>query len=360
MNKNSEKIDATKMYLAMAFLKECNYDCGYCDPFGESKITHGKNMNFNEFKQVIDASYVVGFRTFRFTGGECTIVPWFQDAVAYVAGEHDGVRVNICTNGSLLEKHLDVLSKYKDNVSLRISLDSIDPTKRNFGIRKVLTPDLDKVLHQLKDIGIYTRFNTVVTQKNLDQVEDIIKYASELKMDVKLLDMYVQDKYIATHGKNGLELKSDPLEYWKDNYVDLNILRPILEKRADKILPHYNKDGGFGIPMYAYDMDGITVIFKDSTGGAYFNKKHCIESCALFGQSCQEGVYTPHVSSNMVMHINGCHNTKYQWDLRNKTREEQENSFYQILDLFQDLVHVTSPPANIIEHMQKSKVINYD
>lgn len=346
LEKDSPKIDPSQLYLAVAFLKECNLKCGYCHPEGESKITNGRNMTFPELKEVFSAAYDSGFRVFRFTGGECTVLPWFGNTLEYVMGLDPKVRVNVCTNGTTLDKHLDLFEKHKDRTSLRVSLDSLDESKREAGIEKILTPKLDANLRELVKRGVYARFNTVVTTQNVDQVMPIIEYASELGLDVKLLDMYVQDQYIATSAGNG-KPPQDPFDYWKANYVDLTTLVPMLQERGEEVIESYNRDGGFGIPMYGFKINGITVILKDSTKGAFFSRSKCIQSCPLFGKSCQEGVYTPHVSSNMVLHINGCHNTQYQWNLRGRSPEEQRGMFRNILNCFQDLEHVQNPPETI-------------
>lgn len=340
------EIDPKKVYLAIAMLKECNFACGYCHPFGESKITHGKNMDGAEFRSIIDASHDAGFRTYRLTGGECTVLPWFPQAVEYIA-DKDGTRINVCTNGSTLDNHLDLFSRHKDKVSLRVSLDSLDTEKRKEGIDKILTPHLAENLEEVSERGIYTRLNVVVTKKNVDEIPAIIRFAGSVGIDVKLLDLYVQEQYIDTHGKQG-NGTGDATSYWNDNYVDLTTL-----DLAGIDAPGYNRDGGFGIPMYSVQRDGITVIFKDSTKGAHFSESVCVKTCPLYMTQCQEGVYTPHVSSNLTLHVNGCHNDNEQWELRGLSRDAQTAAFKGIWQrFFQDLVHVPTPPQTIRRQLE--------
>jgi MoaA/NifB/PqqE/SkfB family radical SAM enzyme len=346
------KISPCSLYLAIAFLKQCNFACGYCHPFGESKITHGENMTCDELKQVIDAAHQVGFRVYRFTGGECTILPWFSEIVNYALEKSSDVRINICTNGSTLDQYIDLYSFYKDRVGLRISLDSLDESKRTAGIDKIMTPKLYQSLQKLSESGVYARFNTVVTSVNVEEVLPIVSVAAQLSFDVKLLDLYVQDQYIATHGKQGnYSESSSPFDYWMRNYVDLNSIVPQLRDICDEEVASYNKDGGLGIPMYAFNVSGIKVILKDSTRGAFYSKSKCIDSCNRFGLTCQEGVYTPHVSSNMRLHINGCHHQSYQWDLRGQSLAAQVNMFTSILECFQDLEHIQQPPETIAQFL---------
>lgn len=333
------------LYLAIALTKNCNKRCGYCHPFGESKITHGTDMSQKEFAEVLDSAYKVGFKTYRFTGGEPTIVSWFKESLDSFLDSHSDVNVNICTNGAKLDDYLNIFQKYSNQVGLRISLDSLDPSLKEKGIDKILTPSLHKTFSNLRSSGIYTRFNTVVTQINKDQIMPIIDYAQNFGFDVKLLDLYVQDKYIATHGKN-VKKFGDPAEYWKKNYFNLEELTSELFKKSNGNSKEYNKDGGFGIPMYSFNLGDIKVIFKDSTKGAHFSRSNCISSCPLFGSQCQEGVYTPHVSSNLILHINGCANKELQWNLKGTSNEGKIKMFSQIINCFQDL-EIRSPPKTI-------------
>jgi len=349
---------AKQLYLAIAFLKECNYKCAYCHPFGESKITHGQNLSKEELERVVDVAVDSGFERYRFTGGECTLLPWFGEVLEYTLDKDPRLHVNICTNGSTLDRHMELFGRYKDRLDLRVSLDSTLEEHRQAGFNKVLTPKLEKSLNELSQRKISTRFNTVVTQQNKSEVYKIIDLASNLGFDVKLLDLYTQDEYIATHGVAGTKdkkIKIDPLEYWRRNYVNLNEFVPTFEKIARGRIEHYTKDGGFGIPMYAFEINGIKVIFKDSTKGTFYHRNECMKNCNYFGTTCQEGMYTPHVSSSMVLHVNGCHNPKLRWNLRNKTPKERLQAFNEILSLFTDLQYVPIPPKPIKFYMNNLK-----
>lgn len=334
MQANDLETIAEKLYLAIALTAACNFRCGYCHPFGESKVTHGKNLSESELKDIVDSAHDCGFRTFRFTGGECTILPWFGEVLEHTL-QKEGVHVNLCTNGSTLAEHIDLLEKHKNQVSLRVSLDTTSEKDRKFGFYKVLTSELETTLEDISTRGIYTRFNTVVTQQNKSEVFKIIKFAQKLSFDVKLLDLYIQNKYIFTEGK---PISSE--EYWNNNYVNLRSFAKELEPIAQEKISSYNIDGGFGIPMYAFKIGNINVIFKDSTKGSFYHREKCIKKCELFA-NCQEGVYVPHVSSDATLHINGCYNPKLRWNLRNKTAMQRASSFYEILSLFSNLEHRT-------------------
>lgn len=344
------------LYLSIAFLKQCNLACGYCHPFGESKMTHGRNMDFGEMQQVLSASHAAGFRVYRFTGGECTIVPWFPDAVRHAMELDPSVRVNVCTNGTTLGDFIDLFSQHRDRIGVRVSLDSLDASKRAVGLDKTLTNDLLEHLTALKHRGVYVRLNVVVTRFNVDELPEIIDLGVALGIDVKLLDLYVQDEYIATHGKAGTRAPGDPTLYWESAYCDLGTLVPYLEERSTARCAIYNRDGGAGIPMSSYSIEGIEVILKDSLRGAFFSRSVCSDGCPYFGRECQEGVYTPHVSSNMVLHVNGCKNQAYRWNLRGAGFAEQVRQFRAIVEtFFEDLMHVPEPPRALMRRRHRRR-----
>ena len=243
---------AARLYLSIAFIKECNYKCGYCHPFGESKITHGQNLTQTELEEIIDAAVDSGFRVFRFTGGECTILPWFGDILEYTLLRQPSAHVNICTNGSTLDKHMALFDRHKDRISLRVSLDSTNSAHVALGFDKILNDSLKASLLELSRRHISTRFNVVVMQPNKSEIAKIIEYAALLGFDVKLIDLYTQDQYIATNGVAGNKrdlLQIKPLDYWRQNYVALNKFIADYQPIASDIIHSYNKDGGFGIPM---------------------------------------------------------------------------------------------------------------
>ncbi|WP_169248436.1 radical SAM protein [Candidatus Competibacter phosphatis] len=354
--KESPQQIASKLYLSIALLKECNYKCAYCHPMGESKVTYGENLTQRELEEVIDAAVRSGIKRYRFTGGECTLLAWFEEALVYALKRAPDVHVNICTNGSRLGRHLDLLEKYRDRVGIRVSLDSTNENHRQAGLYKILTHNLKETLVELSRRGIRTRFNTVITSINRKELDALADLAISLGFDLKLLDLYMQEEYIATRDASGAHAQEDSnraMEYWRENYVDLNDLIPEVQRISDRKIDKYCEDGGFGIPMYAYETGGARIIFKDSTRGSFFHREDCMNRCRYYGLTCQEGIYTPHVSSNMILHVNGCHNPALQKNLRSRSADEMLQAFREFLSLFTNLQYVPTPPPPLSYHVNR-------
>ncbi len=340
-----QNISAKDIRLAIALLKECNLSCAYCDPVGENKMSWGRDMSLNEAKAIIDSAHDTGFKLFRLTGGEPMSVQWFSEILAYLLSKDNDSKINISTNATFLNHYLDLIEQNKERIKLGISLDSLIQSKKKQGIEKILTNGLDKNLKEASKRGINVRLNTVVTKLNVDEVPDLISYASTLGFDIKLLELFYQDRYIATE-KN----KENPKDWWKNNYVDLTSLIPELQSKSNKEMYPYTKDSLFGVPIRAFNLERNLVLLQDSTNGAYFSKSKCVDSCPHFGDDCQNGVYSPLITSNMVALIDGCRNEKLRWNLRGKSLQEQKSMLQEIVGYFQDLAHINAPLKAIKEH----------
>lgn len=335
------KKTAAGLDLGIAMLKECNLRCAYCHPYGQSKIAYAENakdnMTESETKQAISVAYEAGFKNFKLTGGEPTLLPWFGRIVEYIAAMDPDNKINIVTNGTNLSKVMDLLEAYKDAIALQVSLDSFNTANISNGLDKVLTVTLKSQLDELSNRKIKTRLNMVVTKINKDEVPAMIDIASELGFSIKLFNLFIQEDYIATNGSfNGSSTQlSDPKDFWKANYVDLGELIPYLAKAADTELKS-TKDGIYGSAK-EFRIKGIDVLLLDSMRGHFYNIEECVKKCSRFCKPSDRGMYNPMISSNMVLHIDDCYNPMLRWNLRGASHNSQLLSFETVLKIFSNL-----------------------
>lgn len=335
------KKTASRLNLGIAMLKECNLRCIYCHPYGQSKISYSKraedNMTEEETKQVLSVAYEAGFRNFKLTGGEPTLLPWFSSIVKYIVDMDPRNKINIVTNGTNLSKIMDLLETHKEAIALQVSLDSLNPANIEFGLDKVLTSLLRIRLEELARKNINTRLNMVVMKINKDELPVMIDFASELGFSIKLFNLFIQEDYIAINrafNKYGTTF-SNPNDFWKANYVDLGELVPYLAKVATNESKYMN-DGVYGSAK-GFKIKGIDVLLLDSMRGHFYNIEECVKKCNLFCRPSDRGMFNPMISSNMVLHIDDCYNTALNWNLRGTTRESQLQYFEAILKIFSDL-----------------------
>jgi molybdenum cofactor biosynthesis enzyme MoaA len=344
MKEDKLRDTAHELYFSIAVVKECNCKCGYCYPFGQNKSI-GANMSDEEFFSIVTAAYESGFNKFKISGGEPTLVKWLFDEIEEVLNLHPEVNFTIITNGYDLEQHLDALEKHKDNISIQFSLDSASDQPKE-GISKILNDKTRKLLLKLSEHGIKTRINTVLTKQNKVEVNEIIRLAAKLGFSIKLFNLFIQDKYIATNGVNGVIGKYSnlsPFEYWKENYVNPEEVLDIIKRDYEVEKVDAVNEEGFGSVQTTLRANGVKVILLNSSGGAFFNPDICIKKCPLFGKTCEKGLFNPLVSSNAMLHIDDCNNQTYRWNLRGKSHEEILLSMKEILKLFAEVKFVNNP-----------------
>lgn len=328
------------VYLAISMTSNCNLKCFYCKPTGESISGETGTIEYSYFCKIVSSAYRQGIDKFRLTGGECTIVPYFSDAIEFIMGLGDDTRINICSNGCKLKQFIPLIAKYKDRINVRISVDSICEYLNGYHFPKWLSADTIDCTKALLKAGIRTRYNIVITSYNIEQVKELVEKSLNIGVDLKLLDLYVQDVYLG--GKGTSE------DFWNSTYQSLSQFRDWLFSISDRFVEDYWDDSAYGIPMNAYFVGDQSIVLKDSSKGAHFSK-YCIEKCEKYS-TCQEGIYVPFISVGNVLHINGCYNENLRWRLSNKTDAEMDKDFAEMLRLFDSLVVKTDAAKNFFGH----------
>ncbi|MDR1583061.1 MAG: radical SAM protein [Prevotellaceae bacterium] len=334
------------LYLAISLTTRCNLSCFYCKPTGESISEQTGDLSFDDFQRIVHSAYLQGINKFRLTGGECSLVPYFEDAVHFIMELGSDVRINICSNGFLLPKFFELFKEYKDRINVRISVDSLQKELNGVTFPKYLSHQIESIVQPLLKIGIKTRFNIVVTSYNFCELEKLIKRSLSIGVDIKLLDLYIQDVYL---GESRSSMINNPKKFWQTTYVSLTQIKPFLEKICDTYIDNFDEDSAFGIPMRAYKYKNQAIILKDSSKGAHFSKI-CKKGCKKYLE-CQEGIYVPFVSVGGVLHINGCRNEKLRWNLSNMTNEAMQAAFREVLALFDDLEVCYDSSISFCKHL---------
>lgn len=320
------------IYLALSITTRCNLKCFYCKPAGESICGQKGDMLLKDIKCITEAAYNEGVTKFRLTGGECTIHPHFGEIVTHILGLGNDVRINICSNGAHILDYLDLLKSNKDRINIRISVDTTQKALNGIEFDKYLSPSIEEITKILVANGIRTRYNIVVTSYNKSDILTIINKALLLGVDIKLLDLYIQEVYLGNESNK----RSSSEQFWEKTYESLTQFIPELEQICDhNIVNDYDEDSAYGIPMRAYKYKNQLIILKDSSKGANFSVI-CKKLCQYYS-NCQEGMYVPFVSVGNVLHINGCHNKNLQWNLNNASFIQIREAFKDILSIFSNL-----------------------
>lgn len=329
MNKN-KRIN----YLAIAITTNCNCNCFYCKPTGESILPNMKGtLNFQNLKKIIKVAYELGITTFRITGGEPTTVSYLPSLICYIMELGNDTKVRLNTNGYKLdnEELLNIIESYKERMDIVISVDSVNEYINGIHYPKYLSLKVQNIAMELVKRKIQTRFNVVVTRQNISEVKALIDKSIALGVNIKILDLIIQNEYFGTD-KN---LKGEEaVMFGKASYAPLESIIKYLEAISDRSKEKYHMWNTFGIPRSGYFIGNQWVQVKDSSRGAEYSKV-CIEKCPYY-ESCNEGLFSPFISVGEILHLSGCKNKDLYYTLKGKSEAEIKKALDEILTLFEN------------------------
>jgi len=178
--------------LRVGITPDCNLHCLYCPPHGDNFSVVDDSLSIKELLNILEISYTKGIRIFKITGGEPLLAIEKLRSILNLLSSKKQADVSITTNGILLKKYVNFLSKY--NLSkVRVSLDTID--KQEF--KKITGVDgFENVVEGIraaKKAGISIRVNAVIMKRNSD-IKALIDFCNKEGIDIKLFDMNYFDE----------------------------------------------------------------------------------------------------------------------------------------------------------------------
>lgn len=321
-------------YLAIALTTNCNYNCFYCKPTGESILPNEKGtLDFQNLKKIIKVAYELGITTFRITGGEPTTVSYLPNLICYIMELGDNTKIRLNTNGYRLddEKLLNIIELYKDQMDIVISVDSVNEYINGIHYPKYLSQKVQNLATELVKRKISTRFNIVVTKQNIREIKTLIDRSLALGVNIKILDLIIRNEYFGT-------IKSltgeEAITFGKNSYAPLESIIKYLETISDNSQEEYHIWNTFGIPRSGYFIGNQWIQIKDSSRGAKYSKV-CIEKCPYY-DSCNEGLFSPFISVGEILHLSGCKNKDLYYILNGKSEAEIKKALDDILTLFKN------------------------
>lgn len=158
----------------------CNYHCSYC-MFSCEAQKYDNELNTEEVMQAIKDLKENNFTYIKFTGGEPFIRKDMIEILKYASKL--GFDMDISTNASLLTS--EIVKKLKSiNFSMvHVSLDGYDKKSHEFVRGNNTFEPTIRGIKLLTENGIYTRLGTVIYSQNENDLEKIVKLASELKVN---------------------------------------------------------------------------------------------------------------------------------------------------------------------------------
>jgi GTP 3',8-cyclase len=178
-------------YLRISVTDRCNFRCVYCMPLdGLRFLPNSELLSPAEIETVIRAAVAVGFRKFRFTGGEPTLRLDLPEIIARAASVAGVGRIALTTNAMLLDTLAEPL-KRAGLSRINVHLDSLN---RETLERQMRWANFDRVwagIMAAERAGLTPiKLNAVVTAGyNENDVVDLARLTVERDWHVRFIEL---------------------------------------------------------------------------------------------------------------------------------------------------------------------------
>ncbi|WP_461207632.1 radical SAM protein [Clostridium sp. DL1XJH146] len=158
---------------------KCNIRCLHCyGNFGEIK---SEVMSLSKSKTLLDDLKNMGVQLIELTGGEITVHPNIKEILLHAVNLNFD-QISFLTNGiALSDDIIDILIKNRSKIYVQIDLHSLDDNYLKWFTKVPNTLNLIKSnIIKLSENNVRMRIATIITRKNMDEIEDIADWVHNL------------------------------------------------------------------------------------------------------------------------------------------------------------------------------------
>lgn len=171
------------LYVKVKLIYGCNLKCEMC------KHWHGAReapLSMERFQELVSELAELGCRKLHFSGGEPLLRPRVPELTEHAAGL--GLRVNLTTNGTLVDKEMAKRLIVAGLRAVNVSLDSPersihDQVRGERGAWKLTTRAVEHFRRYARKGKLEIRLNTVVSRHNYDSLAALPDLAHSLGVD---------------------------------------------------------------------------------------------------------------------------------------------------------------------------------
>ncbi len=173
----------------------CNMNCAHCG--SEAGSARGQELNHEEAMDLCRQLGKMGCELLTLLGGEPFLREDWQD-LALCLNDY-GVKVNVISNGWIMDQALAEKIKKANLANVAISLDGIEATHEKVRRKKGSFQRVLNGLSLLRQNGISTAMVTTITIDNLSELDQIYQIAIEKKVDIWQLQIGVPRGNMCEH-----------------------------------------------------------------------------------------------------------------------------------------------------------------
>ena len=181
-----------KKYLRVIVSERCNLKCVYCHHEGRVDALIGEKIADNhlfDLKELLNQAVDCGYTKIKISGGEPLLFPNVLQICNAFQDKFDDI--GFTSNGTKIMELQPEFERIKGSkLSFNITLNSIDPKKYQEITGMDTLAEVKEGIEYLVDNGFKVKINTVITSKNVDDIESLIAYAARLGISIKLLDLF--------------------------------------------------------------------------------------------------------------------------------------------------------------------------
>jgi cyclic pyranopterin phosphate synthase len=178
-------------YLRISVIDHCNLRCVYCMPLrGLSFVPSPELLSPAELELVARATFKVGFKRVRLTGGEPTLRPDLVEIVARIASVEGCEDVAMTTNAILLPRLAQALV-HAGLSRVNIHVDTFNPARLRKIMRFGSLEEIEAGIASAEEAGLRPlKINVVVTRDYNDlDVVDIARRTLERDWQVRFIEL---------------------------------------------------------------------------------------------------------------------------------------------------------------------------
>ena len=158
----------------------CNFNCKMCYVHLSGDQLTTSELSFEQWVEIIDGAIENGMIFASITGGECLLVPYFDELYLYLKSR--GVLIFVLTNGFLLDRKAELFAKHPP-AHIQVSVYGWDETTyRNVTERTAYTKVIENI-KMIHDLGISISV-AVTASKYLPSVYRIVKMFYDMDIGV--------------------------------------------------------------------------------------------------------------------------------------------------------------------------------